>query len=226
MKTLLFLSVLALPLAAQEYLGTKDFLTQHEVEVIREAQDPNERIPAYLHFATLRLELVDQLLGKEQAGRGAKIHDNLEEYGRIVEAIDMVVDDALLRDLDIAETMATLVTTEEGFLKRLESIEERSGDDLWRYEFVLEDALELTGDSIELSSADLGERKRDIIEGDEAEKAARERMMSDARRKEMEKEKSEQQQTEEKFESKRPSLLKEGETIESANDGPPRKKND
>ncbi len=228
MKALLLIPILALPLAAQEYLGVKDFLTQHEVEVVREAQDPNDRIAAYMHFASLRLELVDQLLAKEQAGRGAKIHDNLEQYGRIIEAIDMVVDDALLRDLDVAETIATLVETEEAFFKRLETIEERAGDDLWRYEFVLEDALELTTDSLELSAADLGDRKREIIDSDEAEKAARERTMSDARRKDVEKVKDAQEQTEEKFESKRPSLLKAGETLEKVNDpdrtNPKRKK--
>lgn len=223
MKALLLIPMLALPLAAQEYLGVKDFLTQHEVEVIREAQEPNARIAAYLHFATLRLELVDQLLAKEQPGRGAKIHDNLEEYGRIIEAIDMVVDDALLRDLDITETMKTLVETEETFFERIEAVEERAGDDLWRYEFVLENARELTADSLELSAEDLGDRKRDIIEGDEAEKAARERTMTDARRKDVKKVKGKQQQVEEKFESKRPSLLKEGETLETVNETPKKK---
>ena len=79
-------------LSAQEYLGERDFLTTYEADLIREAQEPNLRIETYLELAALRIELVKQLMGKEDAGRGAKIHRNLEEYGRILEAIDMVID--------------------------------------------------------------------------------------------------------------------------------------
>ncbi len=223
MKALLLISALTIPLFAQEVSVMKDFLTQHEIEIIREAQDPNERIPAYLHFAMLRLELIDQLLAKDEAGNGAKIHDNLEQYGRIIEAIDTVVDDALLKEADLSKTMPALLEAENGFHDRLDAIEERAGDDLWRYEFVLQDAIEVTGDSIEASSADLGERKHEIIESDEAEKAARERTMTEARRKEIEKKKDDVQQGEEKFESKRPSLLKKGETLDTVNDSKKKK---
>ena len=61
--------------SAQEWLGDKDFLTQHEVDIIRETQEPNERVATYLHFAALRLELVSQLLAKGEEGRGGKIHE-------------------------------------------------------------------------------------------------------------------------------------------------------
>src|SRR5690606_33438313 len=84
----------AAPVFGQEILITKDFLTEFEADQIRLAQDPNERIPAYLQFAQLRLALVDQLLAKDELGRGAKVHDNISELARIIEAVDMVVDDA------------------------------------------------------------------------------------------------------------------------------------
>ena len=93
-----FAMLVATPAFGQEILVTKDFLTEFEADQIRLAQDPNERIPIYLQFAKLRLALIDQLLAKEELGRGAKVHDNLSELGRIVEAVDMVIDDALLRD--------------------------------------------------------------------------------------------------------------------------------
>ena len=206
---------LALTLAApaQEWLGEKDFLTQHEVGIIRETQEPNERVAAYLHMAALRIELVSQLLEKDEEGRGAKIHENVEQYGRILEAIDAVIDDALLKDVDLDKAYIALLTDEAAFLKRLREIQDSEPDDLWRYEFVLEDAIEITADSLEMAREDTSDRKRAILEADDAERAAREAATSDARRAEVEKAKAKEASKEEKFESKRPTLLKKGETL-------------
>jgi hypothetical protein len=198
---------------AQEWLGAKDFLTQAEVDVIRETQEPNERIATYLHFAALRLELVSQLLAKNEEGRGGKIHDNLEQYGRILEAIDAVIEDGLVRDADLAKGYEALLAQEGEFLTKLKAVQETEPDDLWRYEFALEDAVEITSDSLELASEDVGKRKRDVLESDDAERAAREKATSDARRAEVDKSKQKEEKKEAEFERKRPSLLKKGETL-------------
>jgi hypothetical protein len=208
-------TLLAIPAFGQETLLTKDFLTEFEADQIRLAQDPNERIPVYLQFARLRLALIDQLLAKEELGRGAKVHDNLSELGRIVEAVDMVIDDALLRDADISKTTTPLVNAEREFLSRLTAIQEKDPDDLWRYEFVLEDAIEVLEDSIEITSGDLGARKNGLIEADGAEKAAREKTMSQQRREEVQQVEQEQKKEETEREKKRPSLLKKGESLPS-----------
>jgi hypothetical protein len=199
----------------QEILVTKDFLTEFEADQIRLAQDPNERIPAYLQFAKLRLALVDQLLAKVELGRGAKVHDNLSQLGRIIEAVDMVVDDALLRDADISKTITPLLNTERELLGRLEAIQEMDPDDLWRYEFALEDAIYILEDSIEITSEDLVTRKNELIEADDAERAAREKTMSQQRREEVQQVEQERQKEETERERKRPSLLKKGETLPS-----------
>lgn len=208
-------TLLATPAFGQETLLTKDFLTEFEADQIRLAQDPNERIPVYLQFARLRLALIDQLLAKEELGRGAKVHDNLSELGRIVEAVDMVIDDALLRDSDISKTTTPLVNAEREFLSRLTAIQEKDLDDLWRYEFVLEDAIEVLEDSIEITSGDLAARKSGLIEADGAEKAAREKTMSQQRREEVQQVEQEQKKEEMEREKKRPSLLKKGESLPS-----------
>jgi hypothetical protein len=203
------------PAFGQEILVTKDFLTEFEADQIRLAQDPNERIPAYLQFAKLRLALVDQLLAKVELGRGAKVHDNLSQLGRIIEAVDMVVDDALLRDADISKTITPLLNTERELLGRLEAIQETDPDDLWRYEFALEDAIYILEDSIEITSEDLVTRKNELIEADDAERAAREKTMSQQRREEVQQVEQERQKEETERERKRPSLLKKGETLPS-----------
>jgi len=208
-------TLVAAPVFGQEILMTKDFLTEFEADQIRLAQDPNERIPAYLQFAKLRLALVDQLLAKEELGRGAKVHDNLSELGRIIEAVDMVVDDALLRDADISKTITPLLNTERELLGRLEAIQETDPDDLWRYEFALEDAIYILEDSIEITSEDLVTRKNELIEADDAERAAREKTMSQQRREEVQQVEQERQKEETERERKRPSLLKKGETLPS-----------
>lgn len=208
-------TLVAGPVFGQEILVTKGFLTEFEADQIRLAQDPNDRIPTYLQFAKLRLALIDQLLAKEELGRGAKVHDNLSEIGRIIEAVDMVVDDALLRDADLSKTITPMLNTERELLSRLMRIQETDPDDLWRYEFVLEDAIDVLEDSIEITSEDLTARKSGLIEADDAEKAAREKTMSRQRREEVQQVEREQKKEEAEREKKRPSLLKKGESLPS-----------
>ena len=208
--------VLLAPLgaAAQEYIGGRDFLTEHEIDVIREAQEPNQRIETYLSFARLRLELIKQKLAVEAAGRSVDIHRNLEEYLKIIEAVDTVVDDALVRDVDLAKSIELITTQETGFLAALKDIEKNPAEDYFRYEFALGDAIEATSDSLDLTQGDLAERKHKIEETDAQGHKAVDDSMTPKVRQETEKarEAAHKKQTEEK--RKRPTLMKPGEKKE------------
>ena len=188
----------------------RDFLSDDEADQVRAAQDPNERLVCYLKFARLRLELVKQALVAEKPGRSKIIHDNLEDYTHIVEAMDAVIDDALARKLDLTKGVAMLAEREKEFLTTLQEFAARPAKDRHYFEFALKDATEATQDSLEESQHDLRERARRVLEEDVREKKKREAAMTPA---ELEKHKAEEKQADEKAKKtpKAPTLRRKGE---------------
>src|SRR5690242_13914199 len=175
MKTLLVLAALVLPLAAQQQ---RDFLTADEADQIRDAQDPNERLTLYVHFAKQRLNQVDHWLAKEKAGRSILIHDALDDYSNIIDAIDTVADDALKRHVDIKIGMAAVAAAEKEMLASLQKIQDNRPKDMARYDFILKQAIDGTGDSLELARQDTTARAAAVQAKEEKEKKELEEMMT------------------------------------------------
>jgi hypothetical protein len=194
---------LVLPLAAQQ----RDFLTADEADQIRLMQEPNARLFLYASFAKQRVALVEHLLSQQKPGRSALIHDLLEQYTGIIDAIDTVADDALKRKLLIDEGIAEVAKEEKKMVEALRKIEESRPKDMARYQFVLEQAIETTTDSLELSLQDLGERSQEVEARDQREKTALESLMQPKDREE--KRAAEKEETEQK--RKIPTLYRKGE---------------
>ena len=199
----------ALTLLAQP---TRDFLTADEVDQIRLIQEPNERLKLYVLFARQRIDMITQTVAKEKPGRSAFIHSTLEDYTRIIEAIDTVADDALRRNADLSIGMKEVAEAEKEMAAALRKIEESEPSDLARYKFVLTNAIEATEDSLELATEDLAKRKHEVNAKDLEDRKKREAMMTptevQTRRA------SEKKQAEEETKQKRkgPTLRRKGET--------------
>src|SRR3954451_3536767 len=209
MKPLAFLLLPACPLIVNAQAADRDFLTSNEVDQVRTAQDPNDRLVLYIHFAKTRMDLVQHYLGEDKPGRSIFIHNALEDYSKIIEAMDSVTDDALRHNRPVDKGMIALLNAEKDFLDQLKKIEGSSPRDFDRYKFVLAEAIDTTRDSRELSTEDSAKRSTEITAKDTKEKAERESVMTT---KEVTSRKKEAEKTSGEAEKKKiPSLYRPGE---------------
>jgi septum formation inhibitor MinC len=209
MKTLLCCLALAAPLFAQ-----RDFLTANEVDQIREAQEPNLRLKLYADFAKERVELVKSLLAKEKAGRSILIHDALEDYSKILDAIDQVADDAVSRKLDVKAGLVAVATVEKEMLPVLQKARDSHPRDEERYAFVLKQAIDTTADSMQAALEDLGKRVKEVEARQQRERKALQEAMTpperEAKQAEEQKAAAEEEKKQEQ-QKKAPTLLRPGE---------------
>ena len=198
-------ALLTLPVAAQQ----RDFLTPDETDQLREAQEPNARLALYSKWALLRLDEIEQMIASNKAGRATFIHDLLEDYGHIIEAMDAVADDALRRKIAIDTGVSALTVSEKDMVTRLQKIRDAKPKDLGRYEFALNDAIDTTQDSLELNQADLPGRAASVAAKEAKEKQERLATMTPA-------EAAEQKAADKKADppkKKAPTLLRPGEKL-------------
>jgi septal ring factor EnvC (AmiA/AmiB activator) len=198
----------ALLLCGAAVCADRDFLTADETDQVRAAQDPNERVALYIRFARQRLDQVQTLLAKDKPGRSALIHDLLDDYGNIVDAIDTVTDDALRRKVNITVGVTAIKNGEKELLATLQKIQDAHPKDVGRYEFTLKQAIDGTSDSLELASEDLANRSSEIAAKEEKEKKEREALMTPDEAKQK---KAEEAKAAEEGKKKPPTLLKPGE---------------
>ncbi len=196
-------------LASTLAFGERDFLTVDESDQIRESQEPNERLKLYLKFGRIRIDMIKQAIAKEKAGRSGLIHDTLEDYTNIIEAIDKVAEDALKRKVDIVEGMVVVAKAEKEMSAALKKILDSTPKDLPRYEFALTIAIDTTNDSIELSQTDIKDRTRDVELAAAKQRKDRDSLLST---KEIEEKKVEEKK-EATTKKKAPSLRRKGEVV-------------
>ncbi len=195
----------AMPAAAQ-----RDFLTADEVDQLREAQAPDDRLNMYALFARQRVDLLGQLFEKEKTGRSLLIHDTLDQYTKIIEAIDTVVDDALARKRPVT-VLPHIAKVERELLTKLEKFAEIPAPDAERYRFSLDQAIDTTKDSADTSEVDLTERTREVQANEKRIEKERQAMSAPEKKDAKEQAAAEKKPAAPK---KKATLLKKGESLD------------
>jgi hypothetical protein len=170
MKRLVSIFLFALLGTIPQFAQKKDFLSESEIEKIREVQEPNERLKLYLLFARTRMDQIQQQLAKEKKGRSLEVRTLLDEYEQIIEAIDNVSNDALKRKTDIQLGINAVSDAETKFTGQLQKIKDSSPRDLDMYSVELTEAIATTRDSIELAAESIGSRTDKVTAEAEQEK--------------------------------------------------------
>jgi hypothetical protein len=142
------------------------------------------------------------------------IHDTLDEYCKILDAIDTVADDALSRKLDVKPGLDAVAAEEKQMLPYLQKVQDSHPRDMERYDFLLKQAIDATTDSLQAAQEDLGVRTQEVEAREQKEKQERLDAMSPAERegeKAQEKQAAEKKAVEESQQKKAPTLYRPGE---------------
>jgi hypothetical protein len=217
MKRLLIcvVPVLAILTRVTPVEAQRDFLTDDEIEKVREAQLPNDRLKLYALLAKQRLDQLQRLLEKEKRGRSLSARELLEDYSSIIDAIDTVSDDALKRGVDITEGTVAVNTSEKRFLDQLQKIEGRNLADVDLYQVALKEAIATTSDSMDLAKEDVASRGAKLSAEDKKAKEEAEKTLAaeDSRGKPPEDTKTADATPDDKPKRKPPTLLRPGEKL-------------
>jgi hypothetical protein len=178
MKIWLKVILPAMLAAGTPAFAQKDFLTSDEIEKVREAQEPNERLKLYVLFARQRLDQLQRLLQKDKKGRSLLARELLEDYTSIIDALDTVSDDALKRGADNSLGANAVREAEHKFLTQLQTIKDRPPADLDMYDTALTEALAATSDSLDLSQEDPTSRAAKLNESDKKQKEEAEKVIA------------------------------------------------
>ena len=165
MLVLLFLA--AMPLAGQ--LGGREPLNQKEIDELREvAQEPDKRLKLMVEFARARLATVDQLRGDPRfaADRGARVHDLLEDFTKLVDEIGDNIDDYAARKSDLRKALKLVIQGDTEFQLKLRTLKEQGpgagakpGTETEDYSFALQNAVESVNLSLDDSRKLLAEQE-------------------------------------------------------------------
>ena len=155
------------PLRAQ--IGGREPLNEKEIDELREtAQEPEKRLKLMVGYARARLATVEQMRGDPRfaAERGARVHDLLEDFTKLVDEIGDNIDDYADRKFDLRKPLKTVIEGDSEFQLKLRTLKEqgagagaKAGSETGDYTFVLQNAIEAVNSSLDEARKLLAEQE-------------------------------------------------------------------
>jgi regulator of replication initiation timing len=135
-------------MCAPAFAGRRDPLNETEVDQMREvAQQGDKRLHLMLTFAKSRMLAIYQMRGdpKFAEGRGARVHDLLEDFAEILTEIDRNIDQYANQKQDIRKSLKELVEANADFQLKIRGLREaaalpENAEEAKEWKFVLDDA--------------------------------------------------------------------------------------
>jgi hypothetical protein len=152
-NTILVLACVLAPAALlPAQVGRRDPLNEKEIDELREvAQEPEKRLKLMVQFARARLDMIEQVRGDPRLApeRGARVHDLLEDFTRLVDEIGDNIDDYVDRKYDLRKGLKFVIEGDTEFQRKLLALKEqgavtgaKAGSETGEYAFELENATE------------------------------------------------------------------------------------
>jgi hypothetical protein len=157
------------PLSAQ--IGGRDPLNEKEIDALREtAQEPEKRLKLMVGYARARLATIDQMRGDPRFAteRGARVHDLLEDFTKLVDEIGDNIDDYADRKADLRKALKFVIEGDTEFQLKLRTLKEQGagagastkpGGETGDYTFVLQNAIEAVNTNLDDSRKLLAEQE-------------------------------------------------------------------
>jgi Sec-independent protein translocase protein TatA len=175
MRTLTtFALIFASFLAAARGANQPDYLSDEEVDQLREAQDPSERISAYLTFAQLRLTRFDDYRNRPpnpDYDIPGYLNTQLDQYIRITDALKDWIEDHFDRHDDMRAGLKKFLDEGPHQLDQLRHAEESSDPYAANYRKTLGDAIDDFTDALDGATKALSEQAKVFGELKREEKA-------------------------------------------------------
>jgi hypothetical protein len=166
--------LLAVSLGLAEGAEKGDFLNDDEVDKLREAQDPSERISAYLDFAQVRLERFDDYRNRppnRDYDIPGYLDTELDQYIRITDALKDWIEQEYDRQADMRAGLKKFLEVGAHQLDQLRHIEESTDSYAAGYRRTLGDAMDDLSDAIDGAAKALSEQSKMFGELKREEKA-------------------------------------------------------
>lgn len=180
------------------------YLTGPEVEALRDAQDPSERIKVYLDFSQNRLNQMDDLLAQQPGldeRPGSEFRRLLSQYVSITDEMKDWISDQYQRNADMRKGLKDLIERGPKEVEGLRRLEGGSGEGAKGADERLQDAIADTSDAVDGGTKALSDQVKKFGELERDKKAEAKKIKE--QRKEQEKRQKKEEKLRKRLDKKR-----------------------